>query len=52
MSENIESIEIDISDEEFLTLAKMAHEKDITLNKLFQLIIDEEIKRIDNSLLI
>lgn len=52
MSENIESIEIDISDEEFLTLAKMAHEKDITLNKLFQLIIEEEIKRIDNSLLI
>ncbi len=34
MEENYETIEHDLSDEEFCKLARMAHEKDITFNQL------------------
>lgn len=35
---------VDLSDEEFLTVSKMAHERDITVNKMFEFIISEVIK--------
>ena len=35
------SIEIELTDKEFLVLAKMAHEQDITFNKLCQNILKE-----------
>jgi predicted DNA-binding ribbon-helix-helix protein len=39
-------IPIDLSDEEFLKLAKMAHERDITFNQLVEEILQAEIDRI------
>jgi len=36
---NYETVEVDISDEEFLALAKIAHERDITFNQLVNEII-------------
>lgn len=41
-----EEIEIDITDDEFLRIAKMAHERDITFNKMVELILTEEIERL------
>lgn len=41
-----ENIEVDLTDEEFLSIAKMAHERDITLNKMVEYIIQQEIDRI------
>jgi hypothetical protein len=38
-------VEIDISDDVFLSLAKIAHEKDITFNQLCVDIIAEQISR-------
>jgi hypothetical protein len=40
-------IEIDLSDDEFLRLAKMAHERDITFNQMVEYILSEEIKRLN-----
>ncbi len=37
-------IELDLTDEEFAHLAKMAHERDITLNHLFGAIIDKKVR--------
>ena len=34
-----EEIPVDLSDEEFLTIAKMAHERDITFNKMVEIIL-------------
>jgi hypothetical protein len=39
-------IEIDLTDDEFLRLAKMAHERDITFNQMVEYILSEEIKRL------
>jgi predicted DNA-binding ribbon-helix-helix protein len=38
-------VEIDISDELFMSLAKIAHKRDITLNQLCVEIIDEHISK-------
>jgi len=38
-------LELDIPDELFLQLAKLAHEKDITFNKMFELIIKTELAK-------
>lgn len=43
--EKMGSIEIELSDEEFLELAKMAHEKDITFNALVTEILEDFIRR-------
>jgi predicted DNA-binding ribbon-helix-helix protein len=32
------SIEVDLEDEEFLKIAKMAHERDITINQMVEII--------------
>jgi hypothetical protein len=37
-------IEIDLSDDEFLQIAKMAHERDITFNKMVEHILEQAIK--------
>ena len=42
-------IEIDITDDEFLRLAKMAHERDITFNKMVEHILSEEINRLKGA---
>lgn len=39
------TIEIDLSDEEFLKVAKMAHERDITFNQMVELILQAEMDR-------
>ena len=43
--DNRESIEVDLSDEDFLRIAKMAHARDITFNKMVELILTEEMIR-------
>jgi len=44
---NSEEIQIELSDEEFLALAKIAHEKDITLNELCNQILREQIEKLE-----
>ena len=44
-----ENIEIDLTDEQFIFLAKMAHEKDITFNKLCNDMLREYIDKIDKE---
>lgn len=43
------TIEIEIEDELFLQLAKMAHERDITLNQLVTEILTEHIKMLEKE---
>ena len=38
-------VPIDLTDEEFLSIARMAHERDITLNQLAEEVLREEIER-------
>ena len=45
--DNRKKVDIDLSDERFLTLAKEAHEKDITLNQLIENKLREYLKKID-----
>ena len=44
--DNRSSIEVELSDEEFLRIAMMAHERDITFNKMVEYILQQEIDRI------
>jgi hypothetical protein len=39
----METIDVDISDDDFLTIAKMAHEKDITFNEMVTIMLEEMI---------
>lgn len=41
-----EEIEIELSDDEFTRIAKLAHERDITFNKMVELILTEQIERL------
>lgn len=41
-----ETIQIDMSDEDFLCLAKIAHERDITFNQLVNHLLREYIETI------
>ncbi len=45
----MKEVEIDISDETFLTLAKLAHEKDITLNEMISQILAEKLNKSDRN---
>ena len=38
------NVEIEMSDEDFLILAKMAHEKDITFNQLVEEILSKALE--------
>ena len=44
-TDNRETIEVDLSDEEFLRVAKLAHERDITFNQMVEIILQAEIDR-------
>lgn len=44
MNSGYENIEVDLSDEQYLALAKMAHEKDITINQLVTNMLREHIE--------
>lgn len=46
MSDNTGTIEVELSDEEFLQLARRAHELDITLNQLVNIILLEHIQEV------
>lgn len=39
--DNREVVPVDLSDEEFLHIARMAHERDITFNKMVEIILTE-----------
>jgi len=43
------NIEIELTDEEFLHVAKMAHENDITFNKMVERILVEYMERLKNE---
>lgn len=45
----MKEVEIDISDETFLTLAKLALEKDITLNEMISQILAEKLNKSDRN---
>ena len=42
-------MEIDISDEQFLFVAKKAHERDITFNEMFNIIMKEYIDKLERE---
>ena len=44
-----ENVEIELSDYEFITLAKMAHEKDVTFNQFCNTILREHISRLESE---
>ena len=44
-----ENIEVTLSDEEFLAIAKLAHDRDITFNKMVEEILWKEIKRVEDE---
>lgn len=41
-----ETIQVDLTDEEFLHIARLAHEQDITFNKMVVKILEEHIEEI------
>jgi hypothetical protein len=45
----METIEVELSDSEFLELAKQAHSRDITLNQLVNEILLAELTRIEDE---
>lgn len=45
-----EEIPVDLSDEEFLAIARMAHERDITFNKMVETILWNYIKETKNKI--
>ena len=47
--ENTVEVEIDISDASFLKLARIAHEKDITLNQLCNNLLKDHIKELEKD---
>lgn len=48
-NESIEAVQVDLTDEEFLHLARCAHERDITLNQLVNDILLQHIKEIQGG---
>ena len=50
MEDNRSTIELDLTDEEFMQIARLAHEKDVTFNKMVELmltyVIDQEKNRL------
>lgn len=43
--EPMETIEVDITDDDFLFLAKLAHKKDITFNQLINELLKEKLEQ-------
>ena len=48
-SDNRVDVEIELRDEEWFTLMKMAHDQDITLNQLVEQVLAAEINRIEKE---
>ena len=46
---NYVTIPIEMSDQDFLMIAKMAHEYDITFNKMIEKIIIEHLPKLDQQ---
>lgn len=42
----METVEVDLTDEEFLHIAKLAHEQDITFNQMVAKILEEHIEEL------
>ena len=49
MEDNRVDVPIELSDEDWYTLMKIAHERDITLNQLVEHILTLEIERIEKE---
>ena len=49
-TDNREVIPVDLSDHEFLTIARMAHERDITFNKMVETILWNYINETKNKI--
>ena len=47
--DNRVDVEIELTDEEWYTLMKIAHEQDITLNQLVERVLAGEIERIEQE---
>ena len=45
MQKNYETIQVELTDEEFLCIAKLAHNLDITFNKMVESILWDEINK-------
>jgi len=45
MEQKYETIEVELTDEEFLCIAKLAHNLDITFNKMVEKILWDEINK-------
>ena len=48
-TDNRVEIELELTDQEWYTLMKMAHDQDITLNQLVERVLTEEINRIEKE---
>ena len=48
-SDNRVDVEIELTDEEWYTLMRIAHEQDITLNQLVERVLSAEINRIEKE---
>jgi hypothetical protein len=42
----METVEVDLTDEEFLHIARLAHEQDITFNQMVAKILEEHIEEL------
>lgn len=42
----METIQVDLTDEEFLHIAKLAHEQDITFNQMVAKILEEHLEEL------
>jgi len=49
MTEKMVDMEIEMSDEEFLFVAKMAHDRDITFNQMINKIMEDFIKEFEDG---
>jgi len=45
MEQKYETIEVELTDEEFLCIAKLAHDLDVTFNKMVERILWDEINK-------
>ena len=48
-TDNRVEIELELTDQEWYTLMKMAHDQDITLNQLVERVLTEEINRLEKE---
>ena len=49
LDDHRETVEIELSDEEFLIIAKRAHERDITFNKMIEEILWEALNHLQEE---